>query len=70
MEWNGGCQDSSGFVDIVLCPGFTQGWIQDFPKGGGGGGGGGGANGIAWRMGVAAGRVPLKLLPCVLNVCS
>ena len=42
MEWNGGCQDSSGFVDIVLCPGFTQGWIQDFPKGGGGGGGGGG----------------------------
>ena len=30
----------------------------------------GGANGNAWRMAVAAGRVPLKLLPCVLNVCS
>ena len=43
---------------------LAQGWIQDFPKGGGG------ANGNAWRMAVAAGRVPLKLLPCVLNVCS
>ena len=30
---------------------------------------GGGANSNAWRMDVAAGRVPLKLLPCVLNVC-
>ena len=29
-----------------------------------------GANGVAWRMAVAAGRVPLKLLPCVRNVCS
>ena len=36
----------------------------------GGGGGGGGANGNAWHMAVAAGRVPLKLLLCVLNVCS
>ena len=39
-----------------------QGWIQDFPKGGR-------ANGKAWRMAVAAGRVPLKLLPCVIDVC-
>ena len=23
-----------------------------------------------WRMAVAAGRVPLKLLPCVLDVCN
>ena len=30
----------------------------------------GGANGKAWRMVAAAGRVPLKLLPCVLNVCN
>ena len=34
-------------------------WIQDFPNGGGGGGVG---------MDVAAGRVPLNLLPCVLKV--
>ena len=39
-------------------PGFSEG------------GGGGGANGTAWHMAVAAGRVPLKLLPCVLYVCS
>ena len=32
--------------------------------------GGGGANSNAWRMAVAAGRVPLKLSPRVLNVCS
>ena len=41
-----------------------MGWIQDIPKGGGGG------NGKAWRMAVAVGRVPLKLLPCVFNLCS
>ena len=34
----------------------------------GGGGGGRGDNGAC--MAVAAGRVQLKLLPCVLNVCS
>ena len=34
------------------------------------GGGGGGANSNVWRMTVAAGRVPLKLLPCVLDVCN
>ena len=38
----------------------VQGWIQDFPKGG--------ANGNGWRMAVAAERVPLKLLSCVLKV--
>ena len=32
--------------------------------------GGGGANSNVWRMAVAAGRVPLKLLPCVLDVCN
>ena len=42
-------------------PGFSEGGVVE---------GGRGANGSAWRMAVAAGRVPLKLLPCVLNVCS
>ena len=32
--------------------------------------GGGGANSNVWRVAVAAGRVPLKLLPCVLDVCN
>ena len=55
------------------CTYMHQGWIQDFP-GGGGGGGGGRPNGVAWRMAVAAGRMPLKLLPCMIlaigqNVC-
>ena len=53
---------------IVSNPGYVQGWIQDFPKGGGGGGGG--PNGYACCMAVAVGRVPLKRLPCVLNVCG
>ena len=37
---------------------LTRGGSRIFRRGGGGGGG---ANGNAWRMAVAAGRVPLKL---------
>ena len=47
--------------DEVIAAGVDPGFSE-----GGGGGGGGGANGNAWRMAVAAGRVPLKLLPYVL----
>ena len=50
-------------------------WSLSPLEGGGGGvyrGGSriseGGASGSAWRMAVAAGRVPLKLLPCVLKL--
>ena len=45
----------------------TQGWIQEFPKGGGGG-----ANGNAWRMhGCGSGKGASEAFTmCVLNVCS
>ena len=43
----------------LVDPGFSEG-----------GGGGGGLTVMRGRMAVAAGRVPLKLSPCVLNVCS
>ena len=42
------------------------GWI--FRRGGWGGGGC--YNGNVWHIVVAAGWVPLKLLPCVLGVCN